>query len=507
VDAVVETRFGRVRGSARRGVVAFRGIPYGRPVEGALRFALPRPPEPWPGIRDCAASGPGAPQRSAMPGWLSALVGNPREIGLDCLRLHVFTPSADGARRPVLFWIHGGGFVFGAGGSPVYHAGSLARDHDVVVVAINYRLGALGFGQLASLVRDERFAWNAGLEDQLAALAWVREHAASFGGDPENITVFGESAGAMSIGALLGMPGACARFARAICQSGAAHHCSSAEGAARAAHGLLRALDLSPARAPALLEIPIDALVDAQARATASAPLRFGLLPWQPAVDGARLAAAPLDAIAAGSARGVELLIGTNRDEYNLFLLSRAVRRMDEARLATATARVLGEAHAPEALALYRALRPHAAPIERWSLLQTHRVFRAPAERLASLQARHAQVFSYLFTWTSALAPSFVGSCHALEIPLLFDTWRRPALRWLYAGGRPLARSLQASWAAFARSGKPADPAWTAHRDGAAPFVLGPADERALAEFEQTRGLWTAHGHGPVELRAPTIAS
>ncbi len=436
MDAVVETRFGRVRGKAQHGVLCFRGIPYARAAEGPLRFARPLPPEPWPGVRECAEPGPGAPQRSALPGWLAGIAGNPRETGLDCLRLHVATPSPDATKRPVLVWVHGGGFVFGAGGSPIYRASRLARAHDVVVVALNYRLGVLGFGQLASLVRDERFAWNAGLEDQLLALAWVREHAAAFGGDPANVTVFGESAGAMSIGALLGMPGARERFARAICQSGAAHHCSSAEGAARRAHAFLRALDLSPARAGELLEAPLEVLLAAQARAAASAPLPFGLLPWQPAVDGERLPVAPLEAIANGSARGVELLIGTNRDEYNLFLLSRAVRRMDEARLATVTERVLGPAHAPAALALYRALRPSAPPVERWSTLQTHRVFRAPAERLAALQARHAPVFSYLFTWSSPLAPRIVGACHALEIPLVFDTWRRPALRLVYAGGR-----------------------------------------------------------------------
>jgi para-nitrobenzyl esterase len=501
VDAVVETRSGRVRGALRRGALAFLGIPYARAAEGRLRFLPPRLPEPWPGVRECVEPGRGAPQRSALPRWLQGVAGNPRAVGEDCLRVHVFTPAADARRRPVLVWIHGGAFAFGSGSAPIYDGSALARDHDVVVVAINYRLGALGFAQLDSVARGGPFASNVGLRDQLAALAWVREHAAAFGGDPENVTLFGESAGAMSIGALLGSPLARGLFRRAICQSGAAHHVSSRDGAARMAHALLRALGLSSAQAERLCDVPLAALLDAQIRAAASVPAPWGLLPWQPAQDDDLLPNAPLDAIAAGSARGVSLLVGTNRDEYNLFLLTGAVRAMDEARLRTVIARVIGPARAGDAYALYRELLPRARPIACWSRFQTHRVFRAPAERLAELAAKHsAETYAYLFTWSPPLTPRRVGACHALEIPLVFGTHRSPMLRPLYATASPLSRAMQANWAAFARNGAPAEPEWRPWAHGAPPYALGPPPGRELERFERARPLWAELGWGPREI-------
>ena len=501
MDAVVETASGRVRGASRRGALAFFGIPYARAASGRLRFLAPQLPERWPGVRDCLVPGHGAPQRSALPRWLQGIAGNPRITGEDCLRLQVFTPAADARRRPVLVWIHGGGFVFGAGSAPIYHAAALAREHDLVVVAINYRLGALGFAQLDSIGPSGPFASNVGLRDQLAALAWVRENVAGFGGDPDNVTVCGESAGAMSIGALLGSPLARGLFRRAICQSGAAHHVSSRAGAARMAETFLRALDLTPERAERLCELPLEALIDAQLRAAASVRAPWGLLPWQPAFGDDVLPKPPLEAIAAGSASGVSLLLGTNRDEYNMFLLGSAVRRMDEARLRTVIERVLGRERAEPAGALYGELLPRALPIARWSLLQTHRVFRAPSERLAELAAPHAPAtYAYLFTWASPLAPPRVGACHALEVPLVFGTHRAPALRWFYAGAGALGRAMRADWASFARTGVPVDASWRPHTPGASPHVLGPHDDRALERFEKARAFWAQCGHGPCEL-------
>ena len=491
-----------MRGLVSRGALAFLGIPYARAASGRLRFRAPQLPEPWPGIRDCFEPGQGAPQRSALPQWMQGITGNPRATGEDCLRVHVFTPAADAGKRPVLVWIHGGGFAFGAGSAPIYDGARLAREHDVVVVTLNYRLGALGFAQLDTVARGGPFDSNVGLRDQLAALAWVREHAAAFGGDASNLTVFGESAGAMSIAALLGSPLARGLFRRAICQSGAAHHVSSRERAARMAYALLRALDLTAAQAERLCDVPLASLVDAQLRAAASMPAPWGLLPWQPALDDDTLPEPPLDAIAAGSARGVPLLLGTNRDEYNLFLLNGAVRAMDEARLRTVITRVIGAERMADGHSLYRELLPRALPVECWSLFQTHRVFRAPAERLADLAVTHTPaVYSYLFTWSPPLAPRRVGACHALEIPLVFGSYRRPLLRPLFASAGPLSRAMQASWIAFARGGAPADAGWRAHRPGAAPHVLGARDPRALECFEQARALWAELGHGPRELR------
>jgi para-nitrobenzyl esterase len=223
MDVLVETRRGPVRGVAEGGLAVFRGLPFARPPVGPLRFRPPEPPEPWSGVRDAARFGPSASQNGALVGPLMSL-GISR-TGEDCLYLNVWTPAADRARRPVLVWIHGGAFVLGSGSQMLYDGATLARRGDVVVVTVNYRLGALGFLRLRDRFGERLPAsGNEGLLDQVAALEWVRDEIAAFGGDPGNVTIFGESAGAMSCATLLGMPRARGLFHRAILQSGAANY-------------------------------------------------------------------------------------------------------------------------------------------------------------------------------------------------------------------------------------------------------------------------------------------
>ena len=209
----VETRSGRLRGREHGGVLAFRGIPYAAPPVGRMRFRPPEPPAPWAGVRDARASGPGASQLGSRRGAVFTRIAGAVATSEDCLTLDVLTPGADGARRPVLVWLHGGAFVMGAGSALVYGGERLARRGDAVVVTLNYRLGALGWLSLGDVAPGTGFAANLGLRDQIAALEWVQANIAAFGGDPANVTVFGESAGAMSVGALLGAPGgaACSR--------------------------------------------------------------------------------------------------------------------------------------------------------------------------------------------------------------------------------------------------------------------------------------------------------
>ena len=223
MDALVETRRGAVRGVGKDGLVLFRGLPYARPPIGPLRFRPPEPPEAWSGIRDATRFGSSAPQNGALIGPLMSLgIGR---TGEDCLHLNIWTPAADGRRRPVMVWIHGGAFILGSGSQMLYDGAALARRGDVVVVTINYRLGALGFLRLRDRFGSRLPAsGNEGLLDQIAALQWVRDEISSFGGDPGNVTIFGESAGAMSCATLLATPRAGGLFHRAILQSGAANY-------------------------------------------------------------------------------------------------------------------------------------------------------------------------------------------------------------------------------------------------------------------------------------------
>jgi para-nitrobenzyl esterase len=495
---VVETSTGKLRGEQRRGVIAFRGIPYAAPPLAALRWRPPAPAPPWAGVRDALVSGPGAPQRGATLGGAFSRIAGPAALSEDCLTLDVVTPGADGARRPVLVWIHGGAFVMGAGSAILYQGAGLARRGDVVVVTINYRLGALGFLALGDVAPG--FDANLGLRDQLAALRWVRENIAAFGGDPENVTVFGESAGGMSVGALLGTPSAGGLFARAIAQSGAAHNTTSREGAARVARTFLEALGLAPGEAERLRELPVATLLDAQFKAVMKLGLTHGGLPFQPSVDGDVLPEHPLDAVASGRARGVPLLLGTNRDEWNMFLLAdRKARAMDEAALRRRYERSLGAELAEHAHTTYGEALPKTSPRTRWSAYQTHRVFTAPAERLAELQAPHAPVYSYLFSWAPPLLRRQVGACHGIEVPLVFGSYRHPLVRGLYLGGASgVSKTMQRAWLAFARCGCPdTDGSWRSHSAGhREPARVGADDRGAVEVFERVRGFWAERGFG-----------
>jgi carboxylesterase type B len=396
VDATVETRRGTVRGIVARGLAMYRGIPFAAPPVGPRRFMPPAPPARWAGVRDASRFGQAAPQNAAIAGPLLSLgIGR---TGEDCLYLNVWTPGPDRSRRPVLVWIHGGAFVLGAGSQTLYDGSALARRGDVVVVTINYRMGALGFLRLRERFGDRLPATgNEGLLDQVAALEWVRDEIEAFGGDPGNVTIFGESAGAMSCATLLGMPRARGLFHRAILQSGAANFRWPPDVAAGLADLVLDELSLdSPealraARVSRLLEVqrrlfmdmlmsdryvlgalspagqrvagalflglalarrrlgPVTAplsqrlvaLLRRRRREVAPSPRTVALhalrprgLPFQPVVDGEVVPRDPLDAVRDGAARDVPLLIGTNLDETKLFLpLDPEAATLDEASL------------------------------------------------------------------------------------------------------------------------------------------------------------------------------
>jgi para-nitrobenzyl esterase len=463
-EPIVHTATGRLRGEAGPEGFVFRGVPYAAPPSGLQRFRAPEPAAPWAGVRDALEFGPAPPQRR-IP-WLANLLpglGSGAQSE-DCLSLNVWTPGLDDrARRPVMVWLHGGGFTIGSGTEPWYDGRRLSQRGEVVVVTVNYRLGMFG-----SLCGSEVLgagwdgAANCGLRDQIAALEWVRENIEGFGGDPANVTVFGESAGAMSVSALLACPAAQGLFRRAIAQSGAAHNVSPAEFAARVAERLLQRLELRPADAHRLAELPVDQLLTAQlgVELESWADPAGHHLPFAPTVDGALLPRAPLAAIAEGSAADVDLLVGTNRDEWNLFqFLDPELGVLDDAgfvRRCEALLTVDGDALARA----YRAAHPEATPWTRWLVLRTDWTFRIPARRLAEAQARHRpDTYSYLFTWASAALGGDLGACHALELPFVFDT-HHVGTTSAFTGTGPevqrLTALIQEAWLAFARTGSPA---------------------------------------------------
>ena len=400
----------------------------------------------------------------------------------DCLYLNVWTPKCDGARRPVMVWIHGGAFILGAGSTSLYSGEHLATRGDVVVVTINYRLGALGFlSWKGAYSGPDMPPANLGLRDQLAALHWVRDNIEVFGGDPGNVTVFGESAGAMSIGTLLGVPGSRGLFHKAILQSGAAHNVSSPDKAERVAAQFFECLGIDDPSPETLMEIPVRRLMEAQSRATVGIGLENGMMAWQPCVDGDLIAETPLAAIERGAARDIPILIGTNRDEYRLFTFVDR-DRVNDVELAQRVRRIARRGQSADAALAERILNTYGPTTgerdlganERWVSLQSDRIFHYPATRLADAQSAHqARTFAYLFEWTLPLIGGGLGACHGLDLPFVFGATRGGILRLGLVADRTagrLADVMQDAWVAFARTGEPAAdklpdwPAYETHR-------------------------------------------
>ncbi len=476
---LVRTASGLVRGveGLVQGVSAFWGIPYAAAPVGSRRLRPPMPPAPWDGELEASVPGHVAPQRQ---GPLERAFGGYGEVHEDCLTVNVWTPGTDASPgRPVLVWVHGGSFTTGTGAIPWYDGSRLAARGDVVVVTFNYRLGALGFLHLGDLGGE---AWagsgNAGLLDQVAALRWVRANITGFGGDPARVTVFGESAGAMSIATLLAMPGATGLFGRAILQSGAGTFVQDRATATALAVDLLDELGVPQGDLARLADVPLEDVLDAQ---SVTGGRRAGVgLAYMPVVDGATLPTRPEAALAAGSAAEVSVLIGTNRDEMRLFsaVAPEAFAAEDEAALEDHVAAIpdVGASGAPTIVTAYRRRWPDLSPTDLHVVIHTDHAFRRPAQRLAALQAQAgAGAWAYWFTWSSPILGGLLGSYHGLEIPFVFDNLDRPGIDMLTGGGdhlQPLADQMADAWLAFARDG---DPGWPAY---------DPAVARATMRFD-----------------------
>ena len=478
MDTVVTTTHGDVRGSVVDGVHVFLGLPYAAAPFGARRLRPPEPVAPWDGVRDATAFGPEPPQvappatgganGAVAEDWSAiddafARVGHaaPSE---DVLNLNIWTPDPGAARLPVMVWIQGG--MFEISSTEAYDGSRFARD-GVVCVVINWRPGAEGF-----LYLDDGVA-NVGLLDQVAALEWVRENIAAFGGDPGNVTIFGESAGAMSIGILLAMPRAEGLFRRAILQSGGAHHVMPASDARRIASYLAQLLGVPPDR-DAIAAAGVERLLEAQARlkddlADDPDPARWGLpvvatmMPWHPAIDGDVIPGPPIERIAAGSSSAVDLIVGSNLDDWRLFILvSGVLGGVTDEILTGPTERYGYQALATyglparETLAAYRGRYAQAVPGDILASVQTDWWIRLPAIHLADAHASGpGRTYMYEFAWTS---PG-LGAVHAAEIPFVFDTLSPdiPLFGSMLGSDPPqeLADAMHGAWISFARSGDP----------------------------------------------------
>ena len=488
-DLIVRTNSGELRGARENGIAVFRGVPYAAAPVGALRFAPAQPMPAWSGARDATQDGPVAPQGRSR---LAHVMGDfERPQSEDCLTLTLWTPEPKPAPapslaqgkggRPVLVWIHGGAFSSGAGSLPWYSGESFARQGGLVAVSINYRLGALGFLCLPGISDG-----NLGLLDQVAALRWVQGNIRAFGGDPDNVTVVGQSAGAGSIAAMMTMPAARGLFRRASLQSTPfGRTARSHDEARRIGRRLLDVLGLRDGDADKLRALPVKDFLAAQGElgrlekkfADAAAP--FGLV-----IDGKTIPTEILPALKSGAGRDIDVMIGTTREEMMAFYaIDKDVLGADETAAAPLFAAMF-KAEAPSYLDEFRRMRAVKSGTALLEALFTDRVFRMGSLHHAEYQAAHGRpAYVYQFDWQS---PGGLQSCHCLEIPFMFDNFanwpRAPMLEGAEAGELAgLARAMHPAWTEFARTGDP-------NHDALPRWVPYAPKERATMRFDTVVG-------------------
>ncbi|MFI4935940.1 MAG: carboxylesterase/lipase family protein, partial [Caulobacterales bacterium] len=460
--AVVSTTNGPVRGYREGGLEIFKGLRYAAPPLGALRFKPPTRPAPWTEVADAVGLGAPAIQVGTAPGETTGgkSAGDPPAPGQpgtdeDCLFINVWTPGLTG-KRPVMVWLHGGGFANGSGGAAMYDGAALSRRGDVVSVTVNHRLNVFGYLHLGEL-GGHPSSGQAGMLDIVLVLEWVRDNIAAFGGDPGNVTIFGESGGGAKVSMLQAMPGAHGLFHRAIIQSGPGLRAVSAASATKNAKALLDALGIAPGDLAKLESLPTQAIYDAAATVPSPGPMAG----FSPCLDGIALPRDPFHPDAPALSASVPVMIGTNKDEATLFLFSDPrFGEYTEEDLAKRAKQAAGD----KAEALVAALRetfPDYSPSHLAAAVQTAVGMWMGSISLAERKAAQAAgpVFMYLLEWETTAARGKLKSPHALEIPLVFDNVE--AARSFMGRDDPqtLADQMSEAWLAFARSGNPATPA------------------------------------------------
>lgn len=481
VTPLVDTTGGKVLGLRDEGIHTFKGIPYGAAPVGPLRFMPPQKPEPSSGVVDALRYGHSAMQlpsgggAASYPGAvgpaLGQIFGSRGDIlmqGEDCLVLNVWTPEVNGSsKRPVMVWFHGGGYNYGSGSWPAYDGHNLAKNHDVVVVTVNHRLNAFGFLNLAE-IGGERYAHsgNAGQMDLVASLEWVRDNIANFGGDPGNVTIFGQSGGGSKVCHLMAMPSAKGLFHRAIVQSGSSITSGSPESKTEMTHEVLKELQIDAKNFERLHEIHADDLIAAAisaARGSTERAMRFG-----PMLDGEVVAHHPFDPVASPLGAEVPVMVGYTKDEMTLYNVGReSWRNMTEKQLLPALKEAVGD-NAEALLAAYREIHPDNAPRYLYTDVLTTRHFMGTvtlAERKA--QQSGAPVYHYVFDWEAPVEDGILKAPHTMEIPFAFDNVDKgPILLGTDRATFKLGDRVSAVWTAFARTGNPNTkgmPEWPAY--------------------------------------------
>lgn len=452
-SGIVQTRDGKLRGSAVNGIQVFKGIPYGGSAAGVNRFLPPTRPQPWTGVRDATAFGPRALQvedsRFPRP-------GQPPQSE-DCLVLNVWTPEIGSrSKRPVMVWIHGGGFQTGAGSSAITDGTNLARAGDVVVVSMNHRLNIFGFLYLGEFDKKYADSGNVGMLDLLAALRWIQENIAAFGGDPGSVMIFGESGGAGKVSSLMAMPAAKGLFHRAACESGAMPRVMPAEEAVRIAEELLDAVGVKKNECDALQAIAPERLLEAYSKLTKLPFTRDARMIWQPVVDGRTLPAQPFDTGAPECSSGVPMIIGSNKTEMSLFFASDTVTDANlQARVMEALR--LKDSDASGLIQSYRQRRPAESPYGLFLAITSDGVFRNSSIAVAERKATQlgAPVYMYLLNWETNARGGGLRSPHTLDLPLVFRNLAPDSIAGSDDGRFALSDRMSKAWVSFARSGNP----------------------------------------------------
>jgi para-nitrobenzyl esterase len=496
----VDTTAGKIRGLVSQGVNIFKGIAYGASTAGAARFMPPAKPVPWTGVRDAFELGQRAPQGGQDIMFITfPELERPEPEGEECLCLNVWTPAADAGKRPVMVWLHGGGYATGSGGFIAYDGANLARHEDVVAVTVNHRLNVFGFLNVAAL-GGERYAQssNLGMQDIVAALQWVHENIGQFGGDPGNVTIYGQSGGGGKVSTLLAMPAAKGLFHRAIIESGSTVREGTRDAAASIAQEYLGLLKLKSVNE--LQQLPMEQ-IRAHMFASMAGPFRmpapgarpaFSVLALGPFVDGQWLPNQLTDPAALALSADIPLLTGCNETELTFFPGAQ-LEPIDEAALHAQVKTMLhtDDASADRIIAAYRASRPAATPLDIAQALASDRWIRKNLHEQVDLKIseRKAPVYVYYFNWRTPVKEGKLKACHCLEIPFVMHNLQ--AMQPMIGSGAELtamADAISGAWSAFARTGRPDHaslPHWPAYELARRPTMILNASPKLIDDPER----------------------